>query len=584
MNAKLLNTLLLCFVWAFSLCGQSCFVLELVKEKDIFTFDKEKFQKNFKGQLEYFDFLNNCKEKGYLECRHDSIITKGDSSIAYMFLGPKYSWDMIALDKAEDVCSKRFNKQLEGLGKSKFSFRLLMDFKDELLNCYDNSGRPFAKLKLSSEFDKTDVRSGFGLDIGPLIHIDSVINHGSLEIKDYILYYILDIKEGSVYEADKLFALRERLKKQRYLDVDSAHIIKFYKDKASLNLYLNNKKINYVNGVLGVFPDTDFENKLKLNGEMSVSLNNVIHFGERVNMQWRAMDKKGQEFDLGLNFPVLLSNGLGAGANIEMFKKDTQFFNMSNRYMVSLMRPKTIYEVHMTYAFSNILQVDTSDVISLKSLPEDLDFVNYLYGLSIKKDKIKEGLYFNDPVGWSITLNAGVMEVIEKDVYLNIRTDDLGKKIKEEYDSLNSNTSNIRLGLSTFWRVLFSDRFAMKFRINANSIFSKIYLDNEVYRIGGIRDIRGFNEGEIEAHRFGVLNTELHFALELSSSVFCFFDQSYYTNYVLAQEMRLAGFGVGLNLNLSAGQLRLIYAYGKREGQPVQWSNAKLHFGYINYF
>ena len=584
MNFKCLNTLCLCIVWSFYLSGQTFCVINLKSVKDKESFNKDKLQRNFKSQLEYFEFINKCKEEGYLEIRHDSIIRQGDTSIAYMFLGPKYSWEMLALAKAEDVCSKRFNKQIENLGKSKFSFGLFMDFKNELLNCYDNSGRPFAKLSLSSEFDKVDIRSSCNIDAGPLIHIDSIINHGDLEIKDYILYYILNIKEGSVYKADKLYALRERLKKQRYIKVDSAHIVKFYKDKASLNLYLNNKKINYVNGVLGVFPDTDFENKLKLNGEMSVSLNNVIQFGEQLNMQWRAMDNKGQQFNLGVDFPVLLNNGLGAGANIEMFKKDTQFFNMSNRYAVSLMRPKTMYEVNLTHAFSNILQTDTSDVISEGRLPEDLDFVNYLYGLSVKKDKIKEGLYFNDPVGWSVSLNAGLMEIVEKDVFLNIKTDDIGEKMKEEYDSLNSNTSNLRLGLAAYGRILFSDRFALKFGLNTNSMFSNVYLDNEVFRIGGIGDIRGFNEGEIEVHRFGVLNTEIHFALELSSSIFGFFDNAYYSNFVSGQSRHLMGFGLGLSLKLSAGQLRLIYAYGKQEGQPVLWSNAKLHFGYINYF
>ena len=182
---------------------------------------------------------------------------------------------MLFLEKAEDVCSKRFNKQLKNIEENKISFGEYLDYKDELLNCYDNSGRPFAKLELSSEFNSDTIRSKTLLDPGPLIYIDSIINHGDLDIKDYILYFILDIKEGSLYNADKLYALRERLKKQRFIKTDSSHIIKFYKDKASLNLYLNNEKINYVNGVLGVFPDADFDNKLKLNGEMSISLNNV---------------------------------------------------------------------------------------------------------------------------------------------------------------------------------------------------------------------------------------------------------------------------------------------------------------------
>ena len=581
---KLSNTLCLCLFFAFKLTGQSIYNINLLNKEDNDIFQKEGFSFNFDSQLKYFDFINECKEEGYLECRLDSIIKNRDTATIFMFLGPKYKWEMLSLDKAEDMCSKRFNKQVKDIEQSKFSFGEFIDYKDELLNCYDNSGRPFAKLELSSEFNSGTIRSKTLLDPGPLIYIDSILNHGDLDIKDYILYFILDVKKGSLYNADKLYALRERLKKQRFIKSDSSHIIKFYKDKASLNLYLNNEKINYVNGVLGVFPDADFDNKLKLNGEMSISLNNVIEFGERLDMKWRAMDKRGQEFKLSVDFPVIINNGLGAGADIEMFKLDTLFFNMDNRLTIALARSRSIYAVNITHSFSNILNIDTNQAITKISLPENLDFVSYLYGLSFKHDKIKEGYYFKDPVGCYASLNAGVKTIIENDLFVNVKTDDIGEVLKKEYDSLNSNTSNIRLAFGVFGRILFSDRLALKLGFKTNSMFSKVYLDNEVFRLGGIKDIRGFNEGEIQAHRFALLNSEVHFGLEQSSSVFCFYDKAYFRNFTSDQKTLMSGFGLGLSIRMATGQLKLIYAYGKQKEMPILWSNAKLHFGYISYF
>ncbi|HIF15290.1 MAG TPA: hypothetical protein EYQ86_08255 [Bacteroidetes bacterium] len=189
----------------------------MLNKEDNDIFQKEGFSFNFDSQLKYFDFINECKEEGYLECRLDSIVKNGDTATIFMFLGPKYKWEMLFLDKAEDMCSKRFNKQVKDIEQSKFSFSEFIDYKDELLNCYDNSGRPFAKLELSSEFKSDIIISKTLLDPGPLIYIDSILNHGDLNIKDYILYFILDIKEGSLYNAEKLYALRGRLKKQRFI-------------------------------------------------------------------------------------------------------------------------------------------------------------------------------------------------------------------------------------------------------------------------------------------------------------------------------------------------------------------------------
>ena len=66
--------------------------------------------------------------------------------------------------------------------------------------------------------------------------------------------------------------------------------------------------------------------------------------------------------------------------------------------------------------------------------------------------------------------------------------------------------------------------------------------------------------------------------------IICFYDKAYFINYVLDQKKYLTGFGLGLSLKVSTGQLKLIYAYGKQKDLPVLWTNAKLHFGYINYF
>jgi len=43
------------------------------------------------------------------------------------------------------------------------------------------------------------------------------------------------------------------------------------------------------------------------------------------------------------------------------------------------------------------------------------------------------------------------------------------------------------------------------------------------------------------------------------------------------------GFGTGVSLEVKSGLLTLAYAVGREKGNPIQLSNARVHFGIINY-
>ena len=44
------------------------------------------------------------------------------------------------------------------------------------------------------------------------------------------------------------------------------------------------------------------------------------------------------------------------------------------------------------------------------------------------------------------------------------------------------------------------------------------------------------------------------------------------------------GFGASANIQVGKGILNLAYALGSQQGNPLQLSAAKFHFGVINYF
>jgi len=111
-------------------------------------------------------------------------------------------------------------------------------------------------------------------------------------------------------------------------------------------------------------------------------------------------------------------------------------------------------------------------------------------------------------------------------------------------------------------------------------------LTNELFRIGGFSDFRGFNEESIYASTYSILTLEWRLLLERNSFLSVFWNKAYVENSsgnktTYDQPM---GFGAGFSFQTKAGIFALSYALGQEMGNPIQFSQAKIHFGYMARF
>ena len=108
---------------------------------------------------------------------------------------------------------------------------------------------------------------------------------------------------------------------------------------------------------------------------------------------------------------------------------------------------------------------------------------------------------------------------------------------------------------------------------------------NELYRIGGLGSIRGFDEESIFAQNFAIETAELKYLLDATSAVFLFYDQAWYerSDDVYFNDTPF-GFGAGALIGTSSGSFRISYGLGSEQNNPILLRNGKVHFGYINSF
>lgn len=109
---------------------------------------------------------------------------------------------------------------------------------------------------------------------------------------------------------------------------------------------------------------------------------------------------------------------------------------------------------------------------------------------------------------------------------------------------------------------------------------------NELFRIGGLKSLRGFDEESIHATGFAIFTLEYRYLLEENSYLYLFGEGAYVENVSrnISEYDTPYGFGAGISFQIKAGIFSLSYALGSQKQNPIDVKGGKVHFGIVNYF
>lgn len=106
-------------------------------------------------------------------------------------------------------------------------------------------------------------------------------------------------------------------------------------------------------------------------------------------------------------------------------------------------------------------------------------------------------------------------------------------------------------------------------------------IENQLLRLGGLKTLRGFNEEFFFASSYVVNQAECRVYFEQESFLFVFYDQGILKNQSWQAPLGLGG---GFSLRTNAGLLSFAIAVGKTKDAPLDFTNMKVHFGYLSRF
>ena len=117
-------------------------------------------------------------------------------------------------------------------------------------------------------------------------------------------------------------------------------------------------------------------------------------------------------------------------------------------------------------------------------------------------------------------------------------------------------------------------------------IHCKTLYANESFRMGGFKDLKGFDENSIYCTRFAMLNFEYRLLIQRNSNIYTFFNGMIYENNSLKKKISDTpyGFGIGINIQSHNNIFSISYAYGHQFNNKIMLNLAKIHFGFITVF
>jgi len=433
------------------------------------------------------------------------------------------------------------------------------NFKEALrreLKIIENQGYPFAAFELEDySIVKNRLHAQLNLNRGPLIRFDSLVLLSYEGTNRKFIERETDWLKGRPYSADYLEQINRNLKRLEFLQFERSPALAFFPGKARVYLYLKKRSANLINGVVGL--NTDDEGNSTLTGDFQLRLLNTFKRGEEINLQWRSPGNQAQDFNLSFAYPYLWNSPLGLKIQLEIFRQDSSFLRRDIKLSLPYrLAPGSHFKISGQYFSTNPLGLNTQSELQI--------------------DEVS-----------SLRLNLG-FDLDRRD---NPIVSTKGYLLDLELGS-GRRTSNMEESTQYLWQGQFQYFFPFKKRWVWHQDFSSLGMtgsdlqDNEIFRLGGLKNLRGFNEWSFFTPAYALMRSEIRFMLGQYDYLSAFADLAF-NEVDRANQVpwdRHSGLGLGLNFQTKGGIFSLFLAVGQSNNASYDFRSGKIHLAYLNRF
>jgi outer membrane protein assembly factor BamA len=511
---------------------------------------------------------------GFLGAKEYDRQLKGDTLSIKIATGVVFNWVELKRGNLDPVLLPRSGFDQKSFENRPFQYQEIANLFDKILSQLENEGFPFAAMKLDSLTRNENGFSGsLNLDIGPYITFDTLKISGNSKTHQIYLARFLQILPGEPFSQRKIEQVGSQIKNLPYLRWAGEPAISFQNEEATLYLPINDRKMNTLDGIIGFLPNEFEDNKLLVTGQFDLGLYNVGGKGRNYKLNWQRLSPYSQNLRVAAVEPMVMGSMIDIEASFYLLKEDTTFLNRDFRLDFGYRFKSDSYIKFFGRRQSGDL-LATSNLRGIQELPDFADFRYNNYGVSYQLTKLDDILMPRRGYFGQAEFAIGNKEILQNTGLPAVA-----------YIGLDRKTIQYNINAQIFKHFYFNKYWGLMTKASVGVLVNENLLGNDLFRLGGLRSIRGFNENYFFANNYIYFTAEPRFYFDTCSYFMIFVDAGRLENNVkvLQTDFPLST-GLGFSLETNGGVFNLIYALGMSNSQDFSLNLSKIHFGFTGRF
>ncbi len=534
--------------------------------------------------------LTQLHAQSYLEASFDALQITQKNASAKLHIGKPYKWANLRNGNVNIEYLSQVGYRERLFENKPFSTKEISDIEEKLLNFAEDTGFPFAQVWLDSiNMQNANLSAALMMKTGAVFRFDTIELSGFAKISPQFLQNYLDIKKGSLFNRSQVLKMGARLAELPYLTVRKPPTVRFTEGgHAVVNLFLDNKKASRWDFLVGVQPTAqpDGSQKFEITFNGTADFQNLFGLGERIYANFEKLRPQSPRVNVKVSYPYILNLPYGFDGSFDLYKRDSTYIEThANAGVQYLLGGSDYLKLFWQNYKSNNLIINRLQIQQTRRLPRTLDVSTNTLGLEFMKQRLD--YRFNPRRGWAILLRggAGIRTVQKNSDILDLR--DPMFDFKTLYDTVTLRSFQYRVDNKTEFYIPVLKRSTVKIAVTSGALFTATPISqNEQYRIGGNKLLRGFDEESLFATRYAVGSLEYRLLIGRNSYLYTFADAAYIENQTRTARTTDTpfGFGAGITFETNVGLFGVTLAAGRQQGNPVDFKSVKTHFGYVSLF
>lgn len=358
---------------------------------------------------------------------------------------------------------------------------------------------------------------------------------------------------GQPYNEKNLYAINQALANHQYVSLDQAPQTLFTQDSTSIYLFLQKKKTNTFDGVVGF--GNDKSEKFTFNGTLNLAIRNMFNGFESLQIYWQRNPDKGQTFDLKTDIPYMLGSNVGFNVNVNIFRQDSTFANVK-------MLPSVYFHL------SNRQKIGVRGTFETSTVMDSL----YTAGKDYTRSGVGAFYDYTEPTD---------IELFRYKMRLRGEVD----MLSTHYTMEDQKTKQMRFFALAERNFHLRGNHYINLKGETALLNSKDqFVNNELLRFGGWNSMRGFNEEALYADFYYYANAEYRYLVGQQAFFDFFMQYGQLNNKSMGIKPKLYSVGLGFNFFLPIGLMSFQISNGNEMGNPFKFNDTKIHWGILSRF